>query len=963
MKNKKTLSGLLAAVMSSCLIAGCVITCAPSAGISDTVYAASDNSVISPDSISESDTNIEYQNYRWGTWDYFNDYANTIGSYIVNTDNNCLMTFQPGTDGKYIASYYSSDYKLVKTRTIEKELDIFGGFYSGSDGYYIITGQDNPDESDSVECFRITKYDKNWNRISSDGLDNCNTKSPFHAGSLRVAEYGNYLIIRTCHLMYKSENEGLNHQANVTIEYNKSSGKITDSFTGVMNKSYGYVSHSFNQFVQIENGKIVAVDHGDAYPRSIVLIKYNTDMTSGKFVPNYYSPCTSVDAISFAGNIGDNSTGSTVGGFEISGSSYLIAGSSEDNPGSNPLLMQRNIFVTTVSKKNNSVKTNYLTNDSSGTTTSNTPQLVKINNNKFVLIWTTMPYKRYEMTFTGEINYAILDGNGNITGEIHKASGYISDCHPIVIDGKAVWYVYNNSRMIFYTLDPDTLEVKQNAIVDPTGITLSKTAVTINKGGKSTITATISPAVATDKTVTWTSSDRSIATVSNGTITAQSTGKAIITAKTFNGKTATCTVTVVIKPTKISLSKTSLSIQKGRNAALTATVYPTDSTDKTVTWTTSNSKVATVSDGKVTAVAAGKATITAKTSNGKTASCSVTVTNPPVEVTGISLNKTAFSIGKGEIADLIPAISPSNATDKTLTWTSDNSSVVTVSSSGEIVGKNNGSAVITAKTGNGKTAKCTVNVKNAPDKVSISKGSVTIGVGEKFSVTSSLPDGSAAESRIYRTSNSSIVKMTRTYWQGDFVGVKPGVAYVTVRTYNGRESTCKVTVKNAPDKITISKGTVTIGVGESYTVGSGVNDGAGCATRTYRTSNSSVAKMTRTDWNGVFVGVKPGVAYITVRTYNGKESTCKVTVKKAPQSVNLSKSVMTLKVGQTGSLSAIIASDAGCATRTFRTSNSSVVKMTKTNWTGEFKAVKKGVAYVTVRTYNGLEKSCKITVV
>ena len=93
--------------------------------------------------------------------------------------------------------------------------------------------------------------------------------------------------------------------------------------------------------------------------------------------------------------------------------------------------------------------------------------------------------------------------------------------------------------------------------------------------------------------------------------------------------------------------------------------------------------------------------------------------------------------------------------------------------------------------------------------------------------------------------------------------------------------------------------------------------------------------MTRTDWVGDFVGVKPGVAYVTVRTYNGKESSCKVTVKEAPASVKLNKGVMTLKVGQTGSLSAIVPDGSGCATRTFRTSNSSVVKMTKTNWTGE----------------------------
>ena len=190
-----------------------------------------------------------------------------------------------------------------------------------------------------------------------------------------------------------------------------------------------------------------------------------------------------------------------------------------------------------------------------------------------------------------------------------------------------------------------------------------------------------------------------------------------------------------------------------------------------------------------------------------------------------------------------------------------------------------------------------------------------------------------------------------------------GTATITAKDSNGKTASCKVTVKNAPSKITLTKGIVTIGVGEKFTLGSSVPNGSACSKRTYRTSNSSIVKMTRTDWQGDFVGVKPGVAYVTVRSYNGKESTCKVTVKKAPSKVTISKKALTLKVGQTATLSASIPSDAGCAARTFRTSNSSVVKMTKTNWTGSFKAMKKGTAYITVRTYNGKESSCKVTVI
>lgn len=110
-----------------------------------------------------------------------------------------------------------------------------------------------------------------------------------------MAHEGKWLLIHTSHKMYQSY-DGYNHQANVTIQVDTDNMTITDSFTDVANIGRGYVSHSFNQFIEIENNKAVTIDHGDAYPRSIVLIKYNSDITSGKFSSNN---CSSVDVMSF----------------------------------------------------------------------------------------------------------------------------------------------------------------------------------------------------------------------------------------------------------------------------------------------------------------------------------------------------------------------------------------------------------------------------------------------------------------------------------------------------------------------------------------------------------------------------------------------------------------------------------------------------------------------------------------
>ncbi len=335
--------------------------------------------------------------------------------------------------------------------------------------------------------------------------------------------------------------------------------------------------------------------------------------------------------------------------------------------------------------------------------------------------------------------------------------------------------------------------------------------------------------------------------------------------------------TTVVKAKGITLNRTSASVNKGNSITLTPTITPSNTTNKTVKWTSSDTKIAVVSAGKVTGVAPGTADIKAETSNGLWAVCKLTVKAPEIYARSVSLSKTSVSLGKGETYALSASVSPDNTTNKTVTWSSSNAGVASVSA-GSIKALSAGTAVITARTSNGKTASCTVTVKNAPSSVTLSKGVLTIGVGEKYSVTSAINDGAACAKRTYRTSNSSIVKMTRTDWQGDFVGVKPGVAYVTVRTYNGKEATCKVTVKPAPSSVTISKKTLSLKVGQTSTLSCSIPSDAGCASRVYRTSNSSIVKMTKTSWTGEFKAVKTGVAWVTVRTYNGKESSCKITV-------------------------------------------------------------------------------------
>ena len=266
-------------------------------------------------------------------------------------------------------------------------------------------------------------------------------------------------------------------------------------------------------------------------------------------------------------------------------------------------------------------------------------------------------------------------------------------------------------------------------------IRLSQSTLSMKKGETAALTVTITPENATDKSVDWTSSDTKIATVdSTGKVTAVSAGTAIITcmAKDGSDKKATCEVTVtdptppkpsVVKVTKITLNKTTASVGKGKTMQLTATVTPTNATNKAVTWKSSNTKIATVSStGKVTAKSAGTVTITctAKDGSGKKATCKVTVTEPKppvkptVKVTKVTLNKKAATLSPKETLTLRATVTPTNATNKAVTWKSSNTKIATVSSTGRVTAKSAGTVTITctAKDGSGKTATCKITVYN-----------------------------------------------------------------------------------------------------------------------------------------------------------------------------------------------------------------------------------------------------------
>lgn len=245
------------------------------------------------------------------------------------------------------------------------------------------------------------------------------------------------------------------------------------------------------------------------------------------------------------------------------------------------------------------------------------------------------------------------------------------------------------------------------------GITLNRTELEIWEGQSATLIATVTPFNAEDRTVTWSTSDASVATVEDGVVTAVGEGTATITAAAGD-LTATCLVTVphvVIEVASITLDKASLELLEGDTGTLTATVLPANADDPSVTWTSSDESVATVAGGVVTAIAPGEAVITAK-AGSKTATCTVTVLHRVIEVESVTLDKTELEIIIGETATLVATVNPSNADDPTVTWTSADGHIATVVD-GLVQALAVGTTTVTAKAGT-KTATCTVTVKNKP---------------------------------------------------------------------------------------------------------------------------------------------------------------------------------------------------------------------------------------------------------
>lgn len=266
-----------------------------------------------------------------------------------------------------------------------------------------------------------------------------------------------------------------------------------------------------------------------------------------------------------------------------------------------------------------------------------------------------------------------------------------------------------------------TASCQITVIIPVTAVSISQTALTLNRGTSASLSAAIAPSNTTEQPyISWSSDNTAVASVSGGVVTAVGAGTATITAS-HDDIAASCTVTVLSPMTGISFEQSSVTIIQGYSAPLSLTFAPADTTDsRNASWSSDNPAVASVADGIVTAVAEGTCTVTAVVGAFR-AQASVTVT-PYIAVDSVTLNSSALTFDSiGQQAALTASVLPANASEHGVSWSSSNSSVATVSADGIVTAVGSGSAVIRAAAGD-KSASCTVTVAAANKVVVLDPG-------------------------------------------------------------------------------------------------------------------------------------------------------------------------------------------------------------------------------------------------
>ena len=415
-------------------------------------------------------------------------------------------------------------------------------------------------------------------------------------------------------------------------------------------------------------------------------------------------------------------------------------------------------------------------------------------------------------------------------------------------------------------------EVTVSSLV--TSVSLDTPTLQLAVGESRKLDAAIYPLNIRTSNIKWSSSDESVAKVSNdGTVTAISNGDASICVTVENRFMAFCKIYVETPVTGITINDRTILLNKGEYADISYSVLPVDASDNNVNWDSSNNNVAAVIDGRVTGIGNGTATLTATASNGITAECTVIVNSP---VLGVTLNYSEITLHSGDKETLIATVNPVDADNKNVTWSSSNPKIVSVSSTtGEITATGSGVATITVKTDeNSYTAECIVTVTKPVSSLAFDSTEYEVNVGNKLQLTPKiLPEGADPEKFTWSSSDPEMATVSES---GLVTGIGHGKTVITVISKYGAKASCTINSID-PEKLVVPVTSIVNNSQQKYNILVGqvikldftvLPENATNKALTIEASDPSCVSINDTE----ITGLSEGIVTLTVKTSNPEVS-------------------------------------------------------------------------------------------
>ncbi len=504
-----------------------------------------------------------------------------------------------------------------------------------------------------------------------------------------------------------------------------------------------------------------------------------------------------------------------------------------------------------------------------------------------------------------------------------------------------------------------------------TGFGIKNKTITIEAGQKYDVEYDVAVDVAST-TVKWELTDTTVAKLGQPqtavvkgnkpkqTITGTKAGVTYIVATTSEGLVSTCKVVVIEKASGVSVTPTKLELAVGESQKVTATAVPATATDTVFTWISEKDNIASVSNGTVTGKAPGTTIIWVTPQNGSgRASVVVTVYS---KATGMTFENTNIEIVKGEKYTIKPVFSPANVTNKGVKYTSLNTSVATVDSSGVIKALKGGTTVITGVSDDGgHIATCVVTVKERITTLKLDHKNVNLGLGKKLKLKATVTSNSASNPKLkWTTSNKDIVKVNQ---KGKIKGKKIGTATITVRVTDGsnKKATCKVRVVRGVTSVTLNKRVLNVVVGQTEKLKATIKPtNATVKSVTWTCDNPEIAVVE----NGEILGLAIGSTKVTAtaKDSSGKKATCYVNViEEIPvSSIVLSAQNMTMVKGEAQRIGYSVTPHNTTDKVYFDSDNRAVATVTGD---GKVYARRAGVANISITTTSGKQAMVKVMVI